>query len=277
MGLKRDLTEYVKHTFPDFYWRKEKPLVDIGDRLVDVQTPNAIPNHLYQTWEDKQFGKTHAREIRKFRDLNPEISFHLFDQGQRDRYMQEQWGDHEIHAIYKTCLFGQGLADIFRFCIICERGGYYFDISKGCSVPLTSLHSPDSTALLTNETNSLNVIPDFDSFTRFAHPGHYFVNWGFGFTAHHPILRRQIENICRYYPYFKGKTFPVPKDGLLQLTGTGMWAKSIREVVKETPDVDFTQAGFDFNGHGIFELEGAHFRYVSRPAYSEMRDMVVFE
>ena len=277
MGLRRDFSEYVKQKFPAFYWRKEMPLVDIGDRLVEVETANVIPNHLYQTWENKRFGKTHARAIQRFRDLNPEINFHLFDKDERDGYMRDHWGDHAIYAIYQNTLFGQGRADVFRACIICERGGYYFDISKGCSVPLTSLHSPDSTALLTNETNCLTVVPDFEIFDRFAHPGHFFVNWGFGCSPQHPILRRQIENICRYYPYFKGKTFHIPKDGLLQLTATGMWTKSIREVVKDTPDLDVTQAGLDFNGHSIFELEGSHFRYVSHAAYSQMRDMVVFD
>ena len=89
-----------------------------------------IPNVVYQTWEDHRFGKTHTKGILKFRALNPDMQFHLHDRKDRDKYMANSYGTHSIYQIYKNTKFGPMKADIFRYCILFEKGGYYFDIKS---------------------------------------------------------------------------------------------------------------------------------------------------
>lgn len=139
---------------PIRYW-DELPLRELDDRPAITQAPaGMIPPVVIQTWEDRLFGKTHLREMAAFRALNPELSFELWDRDQRLTYMREKWGDHAIFPLYQKSLFGPMKTDIFRYCLMADRGGFYFDISKGCTVPLHTLYSPETEALITFEPTS---------------------------------------------------------------------------------------------------------------------------
>ena len=105
------------------------------DQIVDQNLNQVIPNNIYQTWENSLFGKSHYKEIMKFRSINNNFNFYLYDKKKRDDYMNNKWSHHKILQIYNKAKFGQMKADIFRYCILYERGGYYFDINKVCTVP----------------------------------------------------------------------------------------------------------------------------------------------
>jgi hypothetical protein len=101
-----------------------------------------------------------------------------------------------------------------------------------------------------------------------AHPEKYILQWGMGFAKDHPILQKLSEYICEYYPYFKGKSFAIPKNAILSRTGPGLFTKTIREFFRESFDENLTQAGIDFNGSGIYSLKGSWVRYSTVPAYT---------
>jgi hypothetical protein len=129
------------------YWQ-ELPLRELADRpATAVATPSRIPPIVIQTWEDRLFGKSHLREMARFRDLNPELTFELWDRPRREAYLRTQWGEHPIFEIYQKSLFGPMKADIFRYCLMADRGGFYFDISKGCAAPLRTFYGPETEAL----------------------------------------------------------------------------------------------------------------------------------
>ena len=106
----------------------EYPLEKIDDRIVNQNSDNKIPNKVYQTWETRFLGKTHAQSLKKFRNLNPNLSFYLFDKEKRDAYMKSSWQGEMISEIYFNSIFGPMKSDIFRYCLLYDLGGYYFDI-----------------------------------------------------------------------------------------------------------------------------------------------------
>ena len=60
--------------------------------------------------------------------------------------MQERWGSHPIGDLYQRAQFGVMQADLFRYCMIHDRGGFYLDINKILIVPLrTLLHQGSGT------------------------------------------------------------------------------------------------------------------------------------
>ena len=59
-------------------------------------------------------------------------------------YMEKNWGKQKIYQIFKNSLIGPLKSDIFRYCILYDQGGYYFDISRACKIPLTKLHNKTS-------------------------------------------------------------------------------------------------------------------------------------
>ena len=67
--------------FFDYYIKKitEYPLVELSDQTLEQNINQTIPPIVYQTWENNYFGKTHYKEIMKFRKINSNLSFRLFD------------------------------------------------------------------------------------------------------------------------------------------------------------------------------------------------------
>jgi mannosyltransferase OCH1-like enzyme len=236
-----------------------------------------IPKTVYQTYKFNSFGKTHYKEISKFRELNRDLDFVFFDEGRQDTWMENNWLGTKIYDIYKKLKFGPARADIFRYCILYAQGGYYFDISKGCKVPLTSLHSEQSECLISYEQNEVFISPDRQIFKILYHPEKYILQWGFGFTSGHPLLKKTIDNIELDYALYKGKKFENPKTAILMFTGPGQFTKSVRQALLDYPDLCITQAGIDFNRQGIFAMKGSEARYLLSPAYANSRNSIIVD
>ena len=55
-----------------------------------------------------------------------------------NEYMENNWKNNEIYEVFKNSLIGPLKTDIFRYCILFDKGGYYFDISRSCKIPLNN-------------------------------------------------------------------------------------------------------------------------------------------
>jgi mannosyltransferase OCH1-like enzyme len=236
----------------------DQPIIKIENKEKKVITNQKIPTVVYKSWINNSFWIRHYRHMNYFRNLNPDLDFKIYAHIDSDNYMKEVWNETEI---YKKSLFGPMKADIFRYCILFDKGGYYFDINKGCNIQITTLHDPNTTALISFGQNECILPPDFEIISKLNYSDKYYLQWGFGFIKNHPILENMINNICNYYPYFKNKIFINPKSAILAFTGPGMFTKSVRESMHNINSNEITQAGIDFNGNGIFNLHGSEVRY----------------
>lgn len=233
-----------------------------------VARKSMIPRVVYQTWVDNKFGKTHALGIKRFRQLNPDLEFYLYDESDLNSYMYDNYRSHPIYEVFKNSKFGPMRADIFRYCILYDRGGYYFDIKGGLSKPISQLCPDNADGHIAYEGCDCSLPPDDDVLTSLQHPTRYVVQWGMGFTSGHIILKKIIDSICATYPYYKGRVFENPKLAILSYTGTGKFTKIVREEIGMNPSINVFQNGVDFDGCGVYSLKGADVRYLSSPAYT---------
>ena len=253
------IRERIKNRYPHFYASitGEYPLVRVGDRLsARPSSISVIPKKVYQTWEYRTLGKTHYKQIEKFRDLNPEFDFIFFDAKQRDEYMEKHYAQHPIAKVYRSGLFGMVKADIWRYCILWERGGLYFDSNRWCTVPLRSLFSDNTRALISFESNVSPLLPSPAVAKLLTLPHNNILSWALFYEKGHPFLQKMIENIVDYYPFFQKRIFDSPKQAILKLTGPLMLTKSIYEALEKDPGIPFEQAGIDLNGVGNLGMEG---------------------
>ncbi len=273
--MRHQLKKIFRHLKYKKLHLTEKPFLKLEDRpALEKGRGQLIPKNVYQTFKYPYFGKTHFNEMMRFRSLNPELSFHFFDESEQDAWMSQNW-EGEIHDIYQKLHFGPARADIFRYCILFKLGGYYFDISKGCLTPLVELHDADSEGLISFEKNDVFLPPDADVFNQLMEPTKYVLQWGIAFCKEHPILKKVIENIgCDYFLY-KDRIFYNPKTAILMFTGPGQFTKSVRQVLSERPELKITQAGIDFHGQGVFALRGSEARYLLSPAYADVRNAII--
>ena len=256
---------------------KEYPLQSLSDLTVESSQGYLIPGNCYQTWETKRFGKSHVAAIERFRQLNPEISWFLYDGNQRDEYMETFWKNHPIYDVYNRARFGVIKADIFRYCILFERGGYYFDISKGCETPLRSLHNINSNSIITFEKNLHDFEMEPDVKSLLLYPQNLIGQWGFGFVKEHPFLRTIIESIVENSSKFAGIRFKDPKRAVWDFTGPRAFTKAVHSAINSELAQNTCQSGIDFNLTGIFQLPGAEVRHFTRRHYWDYENVSILE
>lgn len=236
----------------------------------------AIPTTLYQTWEENLFGRTHKRSLLRFRRVNGDLSFIFLDRSARDDYMAEAWGDHDIFQIYTKARFGAMKVDIFRYCILFDRGGYYFDISKGTTVPITSLHTPEDTEIISFEKNEVPLGMVSPSERGLLRPNNLFIQWGFGFAPQHGVLDNVITLICENYQRYKGKVFENPKAAILEFTGPVAFTRSVWNFI-DCARGDLHVVDFDFDGRGIYSMRGSGARFKKFPSYATSRNAQIVD
>ena len=143
--------------------RFEYSYITLKDQVVPLNN-SKIPNVVYQTWVNNEVPWRMGKEIIKFRDLNYDHSFFIYSHQKRDDYMKENWSNHPIYSIYKNLKFQPSKADVFRYCILYDKGGFYFDIKSSCIMPLSKLNSLNKEVIISYESNINLILPDLELF-----------------------------------------------------------------------------------------------------------------
>lgn len=252
---------------------KEFPAVELHDQRAEISEDSRIPNVCYQTWKSKKIPKTLLRSILEFRKRNADVSFILFDDNQMDSYMSESWSNHPIYEIYLRSSFGPMKTDIFRYCILYEKGGYYLDIKSGLSESLRKQHSIQTEAVFLFESN---VSPIIQKISKQDFQNIFFVcNWFLAFSKNSAFLELLINNIVLHYKLFEKTDFQYPKQAIIALTGPGMLTKTFREF-------NFNQGSHVLINGNIdnpfqYELKGSYARFIQLTSYEEARNTNIFK
>ena len=250
----------------------EYPLLTLDDQKA-LRPPNQkITPIVYQTWVDNKFGKTHKRSLLNFRNINKNLSFKIFTNPMMEEYMLQKWGNKNIYTIFKNALIGPLKTDIFRYCILYDRGGYYFDISRACKIPLTKLHNKTSKFIITYEDTNCFIPPNNKNVFLLKRPFSHILQWGLAFEKKNKFLDLLIKEISKSYPFYKNKVFENPKLAVLNFTGPGMYTKVMRDYLSKCNKNDYKELDIKFNGNGIFKLNGSQVRYHKEPSYTYLKN-----
>tara|TARA_Y200000002_G_C22539741_1_gene603410 strand:- start:83 stop:907 length:825 start_codon:yes stop_codon:yes gene_type:complete len=264
---KRFLNKIKLLLFERFEYKQE----EIIDQVIP-KNKKIIPNIVYQSWVSRSIQRQLSQEIKKFRNLNKDFSFLTYTNEERDQYMKKYWGDHEIYEIYLNSVFQPSKADIWRYCILFERGGFYFDIKSGYNGKLSKL-SNSYGAILSYEPFLTQILPEKEYFYK-VEDFNILLNWGFGFKKNHKLLEMLINNICKYSSYFRNKKFQNPKAAILAFTGPGMLSKTYREYISNDNKI-IKINGINFYGKGVFEMKGAKYRFKKNRSYGDFKNSII--
>lgn len=250
----------------------ELPLQPLGDRpaLERAGPEDAIPAQCFQTAEINRFGRNHHATLLDLRARNPDLSFFLFDAARRDAYMAERWSDHPIGSIYRRARFGVMRADIFRYCVIFDCGGFYLDINKLIMKPLRQFLSDGCDGLISFEQNWCQIPASPEAARQLLHPDRYIVQWCFGFSPGHSLLKAMIENICHYAPAFEQQIYTTPGEAIRSLTGPGLFTQTVRSFMGINTSHHIAQISIDFNSELRFPSE-RNVMYLATPHYKSCR------
>lgn len=261
----------------------EYPLVEIINceaKQPQGHTANcSIPAVVYQTWDTRLLGKTHAVALEQFRAQNPDFAFVLITKDERDAFMEAEFADHPILEIYHKGQFGPLKVDIWRYCFIYKNGGIYFDINKCLKQPIRQQLPLDAAAWISYETTLGELFPPQQAISWMQHPNNLLANWAFGFSAGHPVLAKAIDLICAYYPMFAGRAFAQPKNAIVKFTGPVMltlaWHEYLKDINYPAELHNINQAGIDFNWQADTNMPRSWVRYAQVPAYTRAKNQSI--
>lgn len=90
-----------------------------------------IPRVIYQTWSSKTLPQKMAECVDRLKKANPTFEYHLFDDAECRQFIKDNY-DADVLKAYDTLLPGAFKADLWRYCILYDKGGVYVDIKFKC-------------------------------------------------------------------------------------------------------------------------------------------------
>ena len=249
-------------------------------RLVELQDGHCvrscrsqkIPPVVFQTFATRLVSVRHHKSIMEFREKNPDLSFLVFDDIAADEYMEQSWGTHPVFQIYRKALFPQIRSDIFRYCIVLDRGGYYVDINKAITQQVTSLHDSNSSGVISFEPSLTRPWPSGEVAEFVQHPDKVVIQWAFGFAPGHPILARAIDMIVRNSDWVSKRIFDSVRAAIVSFTGPGVFTAAVLDAVRAGEFDGVEQLGVDFGARGVMRVPGSNTTPLPGVHYSKVRN-----
>eukprot|EP00035_Acanthoeca_spectabilis_P006099 m.120564 g.120564 ORF g.120564 m.120564 type:complete len:445 (+) comp13348_c0_seq1:660-1994(+) len=116
-----------------------------------LESQYAIPLTIWQTTKSREVKKAVCLNVKTTLDLNPEFEYRL----QNDTEMMAWLEQYPTHlANVRRIKSGAFKADYWRYVVVAEAGGVYFDFDATVHVPLTSLIQPRDTMVTTYQRDS---------------------------------------------------------------------------------------------------------------------------
>ena len=90
-----------------------------------------IPRVIYQTWHSKSLPPKMAACVDRLKKANPTFEHRLYDDAECRQFIKDHY-DADVLEAYDTLLPGAFKADLWRYCILYDKGGLYVDIKFQC-------------------------------------------------------------------------------------------------------------------------------------------------
>lgn len=256
--------------------RKAHFFLEISDREADREITQAIPAVVYQTWPNRQVDDEHFEGIERFRSLNPELKFTLFTEPERRQYMESEWSGHPIKGVFDNAIYPQIKTDVFRYCLLFERGGYYVDFNKAIYGNIRSFHQPESKALISYDMWETHVLAPRNVAKQLDQPHKMFSQYAFGFSPRHQILSLVIDRVVELAEVFENRIVRSARDAVWALSGPGAFTTGVWEWISQSGAAnDLTITDVAFNGTAVYRIRGSHRKSVKNPYYGDGSDCLI--
>ena len=255
----------------------EEPKLEIKncDEKPRAINNSEIPLICYQTWEEKKFYKSHAIGLNKFRKVNPEIKFEIYDANDRDDFMRKEWGKHNIYKIYLNANFKVMQADIFRYCILYSYGGFYCDISIAPKEKLISfLEKEIDCGFMVGEWDPKILINSIAEplLSRGVHPS-YIYN-GFIVSRKSSIFMEDlILKIEERYKSYINVEKEDPRSEIIMNTGPGLVTELFSKNIHKYENVKLFPVKYSRNECTV---EGSNLRHYTFKSYMDRKNEKLF-
>jgi len=89
-----------------------------------------IPKNIFQTWKTKPLTEDLENIMKTWIKMNPSYSYKFYDDNDCIEFMKNF--DQRVYRAYKKIIPGAFKADLWRYCVLFEFGGFYCDVDTIC-------------------------------------------------------------------------------------------------------------------------------------------------
>ena len=261
-------------TLASFYYGERPARKIASTRLASLQpqpNPSPIPPFVWSTWNTNKFGRTHGREILRFRELNPDHSFVILSDRDAAEFVKEHFAGQEIADIYFGAHFGAMRADILRYLLLYSFGGWYFDIKSSCTAPLSTLVASTDELLVTYEDIRLDP-RDSALPCDLRYRDRRVAQWVIASKPGHAFIELVLQRIVENAPRFANRRWREPKSAIIDFTGPGLFTRSLHEFAGSNGLSGVVDTDTSINGAGVYDVPGGWARYAWLRSYASARD-----
>jgi len=210
-----------------------------------------IPKDIYQTYESwENTPDVFKNKISNTLSININYNYHFYNNNDCDKYILETYGE-AIFDIYDSISldYAPAKADIFRYLIIYDKGGIYYDIKSFPLKPLDDIILPTDELLLSSW-----FFKFWDQHLKTG-VGEY-QNWFIIAKPRHPYIKNVIKLVIKKILTSKINQYKTKK-GVINLTGPITYTQGIIPLM-DSKEYTFKPNNynkmFSFNGCNIPEL-----------------------
>lgn len=187
-----------------------------------------IPKTIYQTYKTINPPDEFIFSRTSLIKLNPDYQYVYMNDEEVIEFIRCYYGGDILRSYLRiNPVYGPARADLFRYLLIFEKGGVYFDIKSGANKPLSDIILPEDKYILSRWSG--NRIAVYHELRTPENPdGKEYQNWHIIGEAKHPILERVIGDVIAN---INRGSDAVGKLGVLRLTGPIAYTKSIDQVM----------------------------------------------
>jgi mannosyltransferase OCH1-like enzyme len=217
--IKEDTIE-VRRTDSNLGWGSVL-LIDVEHRIEEVNEDFPlkeikIPRVIYQTFKSRNLSKGMYDAVNSWKDLNPSYEHYFYDDEASIEFIKKFY-DSSVLDAYLSLIPGAFKADLWRCCVLFEKGGVYVDCDMVCLKQLDSY---------LNESDEFIVARDDPMSKKFLY------NAFMACVPKHAFMQKQIENIV-YNVKNKVNCYH------LDVAGPGLLGKSVNSCLNRSLDHDF--------------------------------------
>lgn len=180
---------------------------------------------------------------------NPEYTQVFFDDEEADNFMKTTIGG-RAYELYQQLVPGAAKADLFRYCIIYERGGIYLD-SKSGARPLCSLIRPNDKMLVSTWGHTFMNMDGLDrkSYGELE-------QWWLAAEPRHPVMHDVIQQVVANIENAKPKASDDSTKDVLVMTGPIAFTNVVDRHLKQESNVRLVCA--DGSNIMVYDVDGSH-------------------
>jgi mannosyltransferase OCH1-like enzyme len=204
------------------------------------------------------------------RAMHPEWGYRLYEDADIDEYVRQHWaGTREERAFFSLSRdYGPARADLWRYLIIYQYGGFYADAKTTCTEPLGDIverhRRGDEFAILHYWMN----YPESRAFigNALGEIGQFYLLY----SAGHPLLRAVLDRVVTNIEAYTFEKDGGGKTAVLKLTGPHAYTNAIEKFLSERSDVHHSVLSSSGEGiqYSAFETPEA-FSFAHEAMYGE--------